>query len=160
MKKILSLLLALLLTVSVSGALASEVSVAYSNEFQSRLGIFFDADLLAEQVKLSVVNDSIGQVRFELKNVNGEKIPWTVRFTAAENYTSPRKLSGAKNGDFSCPLELGVRGVKMTIYQSAEGTDVYTWAIGNARFSLTVEGVYSNNQFSAVMDRILEACGK
>lgn len=155
MKRMLSVLLVLCLLLCGSSALAAETAVRDGNELMKVTGVNFDADLLgADSPRMSLVDGVIGQVSFRMEKVN-----WTLRFVNGSSYTTLNDLSGVWANAFSTPLELGNNGLRVSLIQTDTGTDLYTWSVGNAKFCLVAEGPYSNNQFSAVLERIRRACG-
>lgn len=157
-RKITALLLivALLCTAMAAGA----EQVWDDDEFEQRIGIDFDGDdLNGGDVRMSIIDGNIGEVSYLLENVNGENVRWTVRFTRNQGYASAGILSGIPESEMSEPLDLSGNGINLTLRAVySRGTDVYFWNEGRNCYCLIIGGLYSNMQFAAQMDQIVEAC--
>ena len=153
-RKILSLLLILLMLGTVMTATAEQVWD--DDMFEQILGIEFDVgDLNGGNVAMRIVDGNIGEVSYTLQNVNGDNVRWTIRFTRNQGYASAGILSGIPESEMSAPLDLSQ---ELSMRQLSAGGDLYFWKQGTSRFCLFIDGLYSNMQFAAQMDEIMEAC--
>lgn len=179
MKKLISVLIAFLLVFSAA-AFAQEAAVGMPNPvaevtdddaFEYVLGIEFDADdLMFDNLRMSIINNTLGQVTFTQDNVNGEAVEWTIRFTKDASFDSSVELfAGIYDQDISEPetREISFKDdeddpevsiVLTSMTARTEGYDIYFWQIGDVYYALTVNDVYSQMQFAETADRIFEAC--
>lgn len=153
-RTILSILVALLLLGTVMTAGAEQIRD--DDMFGQILGIPFDAaDLNDGNVIMSIADGNIGEVSYDLQNVNGGNSRWTIRFTRNQGYASAGILSGIPESEMSYPTELSA-GLNWRV--TSDGRNLYFWNRGTSCFCLVITGPYSNRQFSAQMDQIMEAC--
>lgn len=157
-RKIVSILLALLLCAAVT---AHAEQIRDDDEFERILGMEFDGgDLNGGDVRMSIIDGNIGEVTYWLENVNGDSVRWTVRFTRNQGYASDGILSGISESDLSNPMDLSGNGINLRLRTAySTGTDVYFWNRGRNCYCLIIDSlIYSNNQLSAQMDQIMDAC--
>lgn len=136
------------------------------DEFEDDLGIEIDIDALKDlKPYMRIIGKDVGEVSFVLENVNAEPINWTFRFTKNGRLgKSPEAFSGVYDADMSKPVVTEVplgdgKSVSIKyIMAKREKYHLYFWRIGDVYYSLSVNGDFSQMQFAAVMDRLMEVC--
>ena len=177
MKKIAVLILcaALLMAAALAeGAVGMPnpiVEVKDDDEFERVLGIDVDADdLPSRDVRMSIIGGKVGQIVFNLENVNGDSVEWVLRFT--KDASLDRSVEGfAGIYDASCTApetravpwqddpDDPVEEIELTsVVAPTVGCDIYFWSYRGTYYALTINGDYSQMQFAAAMDSIFEAC--
>ena len=141
--------------------------VKNDGEFKDRLGIKINLDELKDlEPEKRIIGNNVGEVSFVLENVNAEPVKWTLRFTKNKEFgKSPEAFSGVFDANMSKPTVTEVpldgkkqqKTLKIIHYEAkTEKCQLYFWKLGDVYFSLTVNGDFSQMQYAAVMDRLIE----
>lgn len=178
MKRIFSLILCAVFfccaaaSAEMAGMPNPMVQVFDDDAFEDQLHIDIDVDdLRVFDPEMYIIGGTMGQIGFQLENVNAEKVNWTLRFTRdetldcdVEGFAGVYDEDTVQNEDLvDIPVLVDddEKPVTVTLHSftaNTEGIDIYFWDYRGTYFCLTIDGDYSQMQFAGTCDVIMEAC--